>query len=142
MSIFTKKHTHSKGLASERKAADKAKYTVGSIKYNVLTTLEKAGDYGCTPDEFNDTSGGLINTTRRRFTDLWKDGRIKHHPGDIFRINKAGNDCVVWVLGEDKNKKLSRYALMQLEIKRLKKLLRKNNINPKTGKQIKGKRNE
>ena len=45
--------------------------------------------------------GGLINTIRRRFTDLWKEGKIRHHPTLLSRKNLAGNDCVSWVIGTD-----------------------------------------
>jgi len=65
--------------------------------------LEAAVESGLTPDEFVLKHGGLINTIRRRFTDLWKEGKIKHHPTLLTRKNLAGNDCITWVLGKDLN---------------------------------------
>ena len=98
-----KTHIHSNGLPTEAAAFNKASLRMGSIKSRILEELEEAGDSGLTPDEFVFKHGGLINTIRRRFTDLWKDGRIKHHPTLLTRKNGAGNDCVTWVLGRDLN---------------------------------------
>jgi hypothetical protein len=98
-----KTHIHSNGLPTEEAAFSKASFRVGSIKSRILEELEEVGEPGITPDEFVFKHGGLINTIRRRFTDLWKDGRIKHHPTLLTRKNGAGNDCVTWVLGRDLN---------------------------------------
>jgi len=98
-----KTHIHSNGLPTEAAAFNKASLRMGSIKSRILEELEEAGESGLTPDEFVFKHGGLINTIRRRFTDLWKDGRIKHHPTLLTRKNGAGNDCVTWVLGRDLN---------------------------------------
>lgn len=98
-----KTHIHSNGLPTEAAAFNKASLRMGSIKFRILEELEEAGESGLTPDEFVFKHGGLINTIRRRFTDLWKDGRIKHHPTLLTRKNGAGNDCVTWVLGRDLN---------------------------------------
>jgi hypothetical protein len=96
-----KTHVHSNGLPTEGAAFNKASLRSDSIKSRILVELEEAGETGLTPDEFVFKHGGLINTIRRRFTDLWKDGKIKHHPTLLTRKNTAGNDCVAWVLGRD-----------------------------------------
>ena len=72
------------------------------MKLQILGELERAGQLaGLTPDEFAEMHGKLINTVRRRFTDLWKEGKIRHHPKSLTRKNKAGNSCVTWVIGHD-----------------------------------------
>ena len=93
-------HVHREGHATERMAASKADLSAQPIKRHILALLaEEPG--GITPDEYCLEFGGLINTVRRRFTDLWKEGKIRHHPGGLTRVNVSGNECVVWVLGED-----------------------------------------
>ena len=95
-------HTHSNGWASELEAYGKAAKTASSVKLQILSELERCGQLaGLTPDEFVEMHGGLINTVRRRFTDLWKEGKIRHHPQSLTRKNSAGNQCVAWVLGND-----------------------------------------
>jgi len=94
-------HVHSNGLPTEVQAFQKASLQIASIKSRILVEMKGAGEAGITPDEFVFKHGGLINTIRRRFTDLWKEGQIKHHPTLLTRKNTAGNDCVAWVLGRD-----------------------------------------
>jgi len=95
-------HTHSNGWASEIEAFSKALKSANSIKLQILGELERAGQLaGLTPDEFVEMHGGLINTVRRRFTDLWKEGKIRHHPQSLTRKNSAGNSCVAWIIGND-----------------------------------------
>ena len=96
-----KTHVHSNGLPTEVEAFKKASLRLNSIKSRILVEIKEAGENGLTPDEFVFKHGGLINTIRRRFTDLWKDGEIKHHPTLLSRKNTAGNDCVAWVIGRD-----------------------------------------
>jgi len=96
-----KTHVHSDGLSTEIAAFAKASRKSNSIKLKILVKLKEAAEMGLTPDEFVFRHGGLINTIRRRFTDLWKEGKIKHHPNLLARKNGAGNDCVTWVLGRD-----------------------------------------
>jgi hypothetical protein len=96
-----KTHVHSNGLPTEIAAFTKASYKSNSIKLQILVSLKEVAEMGLTPDEFVAKNGGLINTIRRRFTDLWKEGKIKHHPNLLARKNFAGNDCVTWVLGRD-----------------------------------------
>lgn len=94
-------HTHANGPMTEVLAFEKANKVSKSIKAKILDELEQAGEVGLTPDEFVEMHGGLINTIRRRFTDLWKAGQIRHHPEGLTRKNPSGNACVTWVLGAD-----------------------------------------
>ena len=94
-------HVHGNGLPTEVAAFNKASIRSASIKFQILVDLRNAGESGLTPDEFVLMHGGLINTIRRRFTDLWKEGKIRHHPTLLSRKNLAGNDCVSWVIGTD-----------------------------------------
>jgi hypothetical protein len=115
-----KTHVHKNGLSTEIAALTKASRKVDSIKSKILVELEKAAETGLTPDEFVFKHGGLINTIRRRFTDLWKEGKIKHHPSLLTRKNSAGNDCVTWVLGRDMDltpKKPQRQPLTDEQLK-------------------------
>jgi hypothetical protein len=95
-------HTHTNGWTTEIEAFTKALKSANSIKLKILEEIHRAGNVrGLTPDEFVEMHGGLINTIRRRFTDLWKEGMICHHPEAVTRENSAGNKCVSWVLGND-----------------------------------------
>ena len=94
-------HTHSNGLMTEVLAFERANKVSKSIKVKILEELQQVGELGLTPDEFVEMHGGLINTIRRRFTDLWKAGQIRHHPEGLTRKNLSGNACVTWVLGVD-----------------------------------------
>jgi hypothetical protein len=89
-------------LKSEFEAFEKASNSANGIKLQIIYEMNIAGALkGITPDEFVEMNGGLINTVRRRFTDLWKEGKILHHPDSLTRKNNAGNSCVAWVLGCD-----------------------------------------
>ena len=120
-------HVHSNGLQTEIFAYTKAFKNSLSIKNKILFELEKIGVDGLTPDEFVLKHGGLINTIRRRFTDLWKEEKIQHHPKLLTRKNFAGNDCIAWVLGKDMNlaqkklekKLIKQNPLLEYEIKRI-----------------------
>ena len=94
-------HTHRNGLQTEVDAFVKASKRMDSTKLKIIFEIGCAGANGLTPDEFVEIHGGLINTVRRRFTDLWKEGKIKHHPILLERKNRAGNNCVTWVIGKD-----------------------------------------
>ena len=94
-------HTHRNGLQTEVDAFVKASKRMDSTKLKIIFEIGCAGANGLTPDEFVENNGGLINTVRRRFTDLWKEGKIKHHPILLERKNRAGNNCVTWVIGKD-----------------------------------------
>ena len=94
-------HTHRNGLQTEVDAFVKASKRMDSTKLKIIFEIGCAGANGLTPDEFVENHGGLINTVRRRFTDLWKEGKIKHHPTLLERKNRAGNNCVTWVIGKD-----------------------------------------
>jgi hypothetical protein len=101
-------HTHQNGLLTEVLSFKKASRHSNGIKKKILADLEAAGADGLTPDEFLLIHGGIINTIRRRFTDLWKEGKIQHHPTLLARKNPAGNECVAWVIGKDTNFSLRR----------------------------------
>ena len=120
--LFVRTHTHNSGYATEGAAAERAQIRAGSIKDQILCRLEEQ-EVGLTPDEFCEQTNGLINTVRRRFTDLWKEGRIRHHPEIATRMNAAGNECVVWVLGRDDHITPSRIELLHAEIRRLRKII-------------------
>jgi hypothetical protein len=92
---------HSHGLSTEEAALSKVAPTLAAMKAKIYGDLLMEGERGLTPDEFSDRHGKLINTVRRRFTDMWKDGLIRHHPDLNTRPNRAGNECVVWVIGKD-----------------------------------------
>ena len=92
-------HTHADGLPTEEDAAKKAARGSASLKAQILEEIEFQGFM--TPDLFVEYHGGLINTVRRRFTDLWKEGKIRHHPMKVTRKNAAGNECVYWIPGAD-----------------------------------------
>jgi hypothetical protein len=93
------KWTHKDGERTEQAAFEKISPHMAPIKEKILAALSESGDEGLTPDEFADTYDLLINTVRRRFTDLWKEGKIRK-TGEA-RVNSNGNDAIVWVLGED-----------------------------------------
>ena len=104
--LFDVRHLrHNDGLGSERAALAKVAPTLASMRERILRDIQEAGDRGITPDEWCYEHGALINTVRRRFTDLWKDGFIRHHPKLLERDNQAGNPCVVWVAGRDDEQK-------------------------------------
>lgn len=100
--LFDLRHLrHTGGLATEEAALEKVAPTLTAMKAKIYGDLMRAGDWGLTPDEFTDNHGKLLNTVRRRFTDLWKEGLIRHHPQLTTRTNRGGNECVVWVIGKD-----------------------------------------
>jgi len=125
---FVTQHTHINAIETETSAAIKAGKQSESIKTIILQIMEQNGEHGLTPDEFCEMTGKLINTVRRRFTDLWKEGKIRHHLEKKTRTNKAKNECVVWVLGTDDNLKISRVQRLKLENERLRSLLLINRI--------------
>ena len=100
LDLFERQHTHSGGLSTETLAARKASMSVLSLRARILADLIIYPN-GLTPDDWASNNKALINTVRRRFTDLWKDGLIRHHPESRTKKNAAGNDCVVWVQGRD-----------------------------------------
>lgn len=94
-------HSHAGGHPTAVTAFAKVAHALPALKIRILGDIKAAGDDGLTPDEWCDAHGALINTVRRRFTDLWKDGAIRHHPAGLTAKNAAGNDCVRWVVGCD-----------------------------------------
>lgn len=105
---------HTPGRSTELAAFRKVERKIAGIKSEILVALQEAGETGLTPDEFCDDRDMLINTVRRRFTDLWKEGEIK--PTDRTRKNSNDNECLVWTLGCDpdrnKNRVQTRKELM------------------------------
>lgn len=94
-------HSHAGGHSTAVTAFSKIAAGVPALKLRILADIDEAGEDGITPDEWCDRNGALINTVRRRFTDLWKDGLIRHHPAGLTAKNSAGNECVRWVAGCD-----------------------------------------
>lgn len=89
---------HSPGTETEQQAAIRVLPRVGSIKRHILDALEDA-PAGLIPEEFTEARKLLLNTVRRRFTDLWKEGYICKN--GAIRNNARGNPSEVWVLGCD-----------------------------------------
>lgn len=110
---------HTDGLATERQALERVEPHLSSMRARILAAISAAGERGLLPDEWAAENRALINTARRRFTDLWKDGMIRHHPAKIERPNAAGNPCVVWVAGADPQGTRTREQSMREEIARL-----------------------
>jgi hypothetical protein len=99
--INLRTHTHAQGSMTEVLACERASRGSGSIMARILSDIRMAGPDGLTPDEVAAAGALLINTTRRRFTDLWKSGQIRHHPLGLTRPNGSGNPCRAWVIGAD-----------------------------------------
>jgi hypothetical protein len=112
-------HVHADAHKGEKEACAKAAVQSESLKQRILNRLDEVGPDGLTPDEFVKETNTLINTIRRRFTDLWKEGKICHHSSSLHRTNKAGNDCIVWVLGCDPNRAKNRAERSGEKIARL-----------------------
>lgn len=106
--VLERTHVHGRGSEGERHAAARASRGASEIWRQILEAIGKAGPNGLTPDEFAEATGMLINTVRRRFTDLWKAGHIRHHIEGLHRPNAAGNPCRAWMLGADPNREASR----------------------------------
>ena len=91
--------THAQPRQAELEAAEKVAPHLAGMKGGIVAMMPSRGAFGLTPDEYAMETGSLINTVRRRFTDLWKEGIIK--PTDRVRCNARGNNETVWVLGRD-----------------------------------------
>jgi hypothetical protein len=94
-------HVHAVPRQAELEALKAIDPHIRSMKVRILLQVGAAGDHGLTPDEYQRMTLTIINTVRRRFTDLWKDGFIR--PTDRVRPNARGNNETVWVLGRDEN---------------------------------------
>ena len=90
---------HTQGKISEKQALEKIAPIRKAMKFSILDAISDEGQGGLTPDEFP----GLINTVRRRFTELWVAGEIR--PSGLYRKNDRGNNVGVWVLGADAGRK-------------------------------------
>lgn len=111
---------HSQGWDSEYVALRKVASSISAMKAKIFHAVMSAGAAGLTPDEYCDQmTRGLINTVRRRFTDLWKDGVIRHHPQGAMRLNANGNPCVCWVVGCDPQAQNDRMDRARVELQRL-----------------------
>lgn len=99
---------HAAGCRTEFEALEKVAPRLNSMKTSIFHELLEATEKGLTPDEYCDRHGLLINTVRRRFTDMWKEGILRHHPDGLTRKNAAGNECVVWVVGYDPHAQVNR----------------------------------
>lgn len=86
---------HADPKKSEIEAVLKIAPHLKNMKREIMILAIKNGDRGIIPDEVP----GLINTIRRRITDLWKEGFLK--PSGMFRKNKSGNNETVWIPGRD-----------------------------------------
>lgn len=90
-------HIHANPRPAEAEALAAIAPHITGIKRRILEQAGAAGDLGVIPDEVD----GLINTIRRRFTDLWKGGHLR--PTKRTRKNRSGNSETVWILGRDEN---------------------------------------
>ena len=90
---------HGDPRETEVAALEKVAPSILPMRLHILERMAEEGELGLTPDEYADQHNKLINTARRRFVDLWKGGEIR--PTEMVRPNPRGNDCVVYVLGED-----------------------------------------
>ena len=108
---------HGGGWRTEFAALAKVSPGLKAMKAGIFYAVMKAGSKGLTPDEFCKSEGLLINTVRRRFTDMWKEGIIRHHPLGLNRPNAAGNDCVAWVIGRDPKANQGESELVRLRLR-------------------------
>lgn len=114
MSEQTTGLTHSAPRQTEMEALMSVAPHLKRMKRDIMLRVVASGESGLTPDEVP----GLINTVRRRFVDLWKEGQIR--PTDRTRRNSRGKNETVWVAGRDevgmattretKDQKISRLA--------------------------------
>lgn len=89
---------HADPRPTETAALEKVAPHLKKMKRHIYDAVAASGADGLTPDEL---PCFLINTCRRRFTDLWKEGLIR--PTALTRKNARGNPCTVWVIGSDPN---------------------------------------
>ena len=88
-------HVHNPGKDTEHLAFEKVEPHLKKMKRSIYLAVLSSGENGLIPDEYP----GLINTVRRRFTDLWKEGMIR--PTERTRANSNGNQCSIWITGSD-----------------------------------------
>ncbi len=93
---------HAAPRAAELEAAEKVAPHLKKMKLAIFTAVVMRGQHGLTPDEFQVRSNLIINTIRRRFTDMWVEGIIK--PTETTRPNARGNQETVWVVGRDEKR--------------------------------------
>lgn len=116
MSEYMNGLTHSDPRNSETRSLIKIAPHIGRMKGDIIDQISRTDEMGITPDEYAQATGCLINTVRRRFTELWKEGYMT--PTNRTRDNIRGNPETVWVLGMDSSMRISRETKDQ-KIKRL-----------------------
>jgi hypothetical protein len=125
--LFDLRHLrHSGGLPTELQALSVVAPHLTTMKKAIFEALKAQGEHGLTPDEYAAQRHLLINTVRRRFTDLWKEGIIRHHPEGKTRRNSDLNECIVWIIGIDPWAN----GTTEQKIKRLRQQLREHGIAP------------
>lgn len=107
--------THAQPRRTETEALAAVAPHLKKMKGDIWAKCSHRGDFGLTPDEYVEETGALINTVRRRFTDLWKEGIIK--PTDRTRCNYRGRNETVWMVGRDEKMVVS--ETKDAKIKRL-----------------------
>ena len=101
---------HGDPRATEVEALARVAPHLKSTKHDILEALQIRGELGLTPEEYQAVTGRVLNTVRRRFTDLWKEGKIRHSAK--ARKNELGNRSTVWVMGRDPQLEQSRAQAM------------------------------
>lgn len=119
LDLFETTHCHHEPHRGELEAARKSGCIRETMQAHILERIRQAGPPGLTPDEYSQDHSALINTVRRRFTDLWKAGKIRHHPEELHRKNSAGNLCLAWVEGTDPDCELLRGRGLETRIRKL-----------------------
>lgn len=113
--------THASPRRAELAAAASVAPHLTHMKADIVSAITAAGEKGLTPDDFQLATGKIINTIRRRFTDLWKEGHIR--PTNRTRPNARGFEETVWALGRDTTVQPSRETASQ-KIARLQRHIR------------------
>jgi hypothetical protein len=114
--LDTKTHAHDNPHQTELEALFKADKGAAPMKAQIEKAVERAGPNGLTPDMFSAAGGKdsagrdklLINTVRRRFTDLRLAGAIRYHPDGVTFENRKGNQELAYVMGSESDLPKSR----------------------------------
>lgn len=105
-------HVHAEPRRTEVEALAAVAPHLKRMKRDIMLAAHHYGEHGIIPDEIP----GLINTVRRRFTDLWIEGLLK--PTCRVRPNRRGKNETVWVAGKDEHR-LTPAETKDQKIKRL-----------------------
>jgi len=120
-------HRHAESNAPELFALDKVAPHLKKMKRSIMEAAHDAvarGERGIIPDE----QPGLINTVRRRFTDLHIEGHLR--PTEHTKENASGNPVTVWEPGRDFNmlatreSKEQKIARLEARVAELERMLR------------------